>query len=173
MPAFYHCHLLLGIYISIQIEFIFWSGFYISWRGQCHEIFDPVYFHDATVTHLGPYSFVVVFFMWSKFCGARDQLFFIHSFFIRPFCVRSFFFSFIFYTFILYTLFFYMFIFYTVHFLYGSFLIIQNLLVQPSMKIITFIHKPLPNACDSLPNPIGPRLTLIAPAGVHKGHTFF
>ena len=48
------------------------------------------------------------------------------------------FYNFIFYTFIFYTLFFYTFIFYTVHFLYGSFFIIQNLWLQPSIKKIIF-----------------------------------
>ena len=73
-----------------------------------------------------------------------DQFFFykfvFYTFVFYAFVFYTFiFYNFIFYMFIFYTLFFYtfifyMFIFYTVHFLYGSFLIIQNLWLQPSIK---------------------------------------
>ena len=67
----------------------------------------------------------VLFFISSFFIRS----FFIRSFFIISFFIRSFFIHYFFYTFI-----FYMFNFYTVHFLYGSFFIIQNFRLQPSIK---------------------------------------
>ena len=68
------------------------------------------------------------------YCRLVQLFFFIHSFSYVHFLYVDF--LYLFYMFIFYT-----FIFYTVHYLYRSFFIIQNILLQPSIKKNIFIHK--------------------------------